>query len=236
MKKNIKSIFTTLALSILALPAISQVTSGVVTYDMEMKSDNEQMQMQLDMMSGGKMVMTFDKENFKTEMSNSMMVQKTVFDDSKKSGVMLMEMMGMKTAIPMTEEELTVKNEKEKGNQEKTTYTITDEKKTIAGYECTKVIATSEEGETIMWVTKKIQPKTTKTTFTSDKVDGFPLVIETKSTRGGMPMTVILTATSVKENIKEKEPFNLEVPKGYKTMTVDEYEKMQRQYRGGGGN
>jgi hypothetical protein len=140
----------------------------------------------------------------------------------------------MKIATAMSADELDEKNKKERGNIDEDVEVIkTKETEEIAGYNCKKIILKSDKGEVIMYVTKEITPTAKNPQFSSDKFEGFALKIITTNERGGQSMEVILTASSVKEKIKDKDPFSLEVPKGFVVKSVEEVEKMQRGMRGG---
>ena len=213
--------------------SFAQITQGTVTYDMVMNSADEMMQQQLDMMGVSKLVLTFQEKNFKSEMTNMFMNQKTIYNENEDRALMLSEMMGAKNAINMTSKELEEKNKKESGDSDDTEVIILEEFKEIAGYKCQKIIAKSDKGDVVMFVTKEVAPKSKNNNFSSDKFDGFPLEIVSKTDQGGATMTITMTATAVKEAIKDKDPFTLAVPKGYKEMTYGEFEAQMKKMRGG---
>lgn len=219
-----------LVMGVLAIADLqAQMTSGMVVYEMEMKSADEQMQAQLDMMSGSEMTLIFDEENYNYKMSTPFYISETRYNAKEAKGLQLNEGGGMKTAIFMTEEELDKANPNEESDEDPEII-YTEETMDINGYECKKVLIQSSEGEVVMWVTDKIDFKPQHSQFSNEKVKGFPMRIETEQDRGGMKMTVILTVTSVKEKVKKKDPFGLTVPGGYEELTMEQYKARMKKF------
>ena len=89
-------------------------------------------------------------------------------------------------------------------------YEYTNETKDVAGYKCTKVVATitdlesDEESTAVYWVTNDLNvgPNINFAEFPGLK--GFPLVIEKQSEYNGVSFTVVQTATLVKADKKIK--------------------------------
>ncbi|MBU2020418.1 MAG: DUF4412 domain-containing protein [Bacteroidetes bacterium] len=218
---------------LITVQSFAQITEGSVTFDMTMSSNDEQVQMQFDMMGTSKMVMIFKEKNYMSEMTNMFMVQKTIYNEKEDKAMMLSEMMGRKTAVNMTNEELKEKNDKEKGDKSKSEVTKLEEYKDILGYKCQKMISKNEAGSVVMYVTKDIAPKSNNSAFVSEDVEGFPLEIITESNQGGYPVTITMIAKSVKTEIKDKDPFSLAVPKGYKEMSYSDFQNEMKAMRGG---
>lgn len=234
MKRKLQGLLAASFIIGVSISAQAQMKKGVVVYDMIMSTDSQdpQMQMGMQMMEGTTMTLTFDGDSYKSEMASPMMIQKVISDGD--NALQLMEVAGMRIATPMTMDELKEKNEKERGGED-VDYEIekTDETKEIEGYSCTKYLLTSEQGTTTMWVTEDIEVEAEGSQFSSEDIDGFALEVVSVSKRGDANMTVTLTATSIKEKIKDKDPFNMEVPKGYMVKSLDELSKMQGGMRGG---
>ncbi|CAN0177239.1 unnamed protein product [Chrysoparadoxa australica] len=162
-------------------------------------------------------------------MSTPFYISETRYNAKEKKGLQLNEGGGMKTGIYMTEDELDESNPNNDEDEELDIEYL-DETMEISGYECKKVIVRSSEGEVIMWVTEEIDFKPEHSQFTKKEVKGFPMKIETEQERGGVKTTVILTVTSVKEKIKKKDPYGLEIPSGYEELTLEQYKARMKKF------
>jgi hypothetical protein len=209
---------------------LAKDSEGVLTYEMTMSSTDEQVQMGLDMMGTSEIKITFNKDFMKSEMQNMMMIQKTIVNKKEENGILLQEMNGMKMAIHMNQEQLKKQDPSNKDKSERT-YEKTDEFKEIIGYKCRKVIVKSEEGTTVLWVTDEIEIGG-KNQFYSEEAGGMALEMTTLMNQGGREITLNFVATSFKSKIKEKDAFSMEVPKGYKEMTYEEFEASMSRMRG----
>ena len=131
-------LFSTLAvvaLSVLSLNA--QIKEGSITYAMTIEGlPPEQAAMIGDMENK----VTFKNGKSLQEMSSMMFTNQTLTDD--KGMVMLMEQMGNKIAVKQTKEEMEKEEAKQKDKPADPKMEYTTETKTIAGYECKKVIVT----------------------------------------------------------------------------------------------
>ncbi len=224
MKKQITSAIFTLALILSVNLGWSQLTEAAITYEIEMDSDDPMVQQQLPMMEGSTMTTYFKGDNFRQEMDMKMMKTTTVHSGKTGEGIVLMDMMGMKQAIDLKEftEAATGKSEDD-SDADSAQIEITDETKEIAGYKCHKVIVTDADGnELIMYVTKEIKPANNQGKYASgNKVDGFPLQIESVNDQ----MTMTMTATKVEKKV-DKKKFDTKVPEGYQKLEGDAVKQM----------
>ena len=132
---------------------------------------------------------------------------------------MLIDMMGIKMAVKMDD---ALKDSEDQSESDSSTVEVTDETKTIAGYDCKKVIVTQASGdELIMWVTEDIKPENNQNKYGSKKVSGFPLQIESEQNM----MEMKFTATSV-EKKADKKLFSTDIPEGYTEKTIDDLKAM----------
>ncbi|MCB0397366.1 MAG: DUF4412 domain-containing protein [Flavobacteriales bacterium] len=161
------------------------------------------------------MKMTFSGEMSRLEQNVLGGSQVVVTNNAEGTGFVLMDMMGQKTAIKLSAEELL--KEKQKTNDQKVEYV--NEKKTIAGYPCQKALITDAESGTtnVIWYTKALNI-TKHRDYT--ELDGFPLEFETN--QDGMHM--VMKVTKVAEH--EVEDALFQIPKGYQVMTMDELQNM----------
>jgi GLPGLI family protein len=134
------------------------------------------------------------------------MGMKTITISTDKEIIMLIDVMGNKSAVRKDVSEETKPSKVE----------ITSEKKNIAGYNCQKaIISNGADDKIIMWVTKSITGGG-NWGGTFDKIEGAPM--EFSMNNGGINFK--MSAISVKE---EKINDNLFViPEGYKEMTEKE--------------
>ena len=189
---------------------------------------------------GEQEIITFLKgEKSKTEI-NSMMFNSTVFYDGKTL-TSLNDMMGNKSGYTATKEEMEAQDKDKKAAKPKIEYTT--EKKTIAGYECTKAIATStgpdkKEKKTILWITDKI--KYDKNHMKSGgrgmtdfgDLKGHPLGMEMSQEMQGTEMKIIMTTTEVSTKTIDDSVFAVNTD-GYKMMTYQQFQDQMKAMGGG---
>jgi GLPGLI family protein len=142
---------------------------------------------------------------------------------NENSGEILLLMSGMigKNAILMTTEEVDALSEgKPEMNVE-----LLDETKTIEGYLCKKAVLSDENGgESIFWYTEEIEISKVGQTYLNKEVPGFPMQYDLNNNGLKMTMTVSKFEKKLDKNIKSL--FDMNIPEGYKTLTLEELEKM----------
>lgn len=194
--------------------SFAQLTTGVVTYEMNFSSDDPEMSMATSMMAGSSMSLSFSGTKSRSDLAMGMLGTTTTISDAKTGkSLTLMDMMGMKYAI----EDLS--------NQEKPAAPSikgTDEKMDIAGYSCKKYIATAEDGsETILWCTDQIKAQTSGQQYFSSTENGLPLLIQLTQNN----LTVELKATGVEKKVSKK-VFKMSIPDGFEKKTAEELQMM----------
>ena len=219
MKNFILTLF--LALSV-TYSLKAQLTEGHFTYTIEASSENPDMQMVTGMMQGSTLDIHFKDKITRSEMKmGSMMNIVTVSNEN--SGEILLLMSGMigKNAIFMTTEEVEALSEgKPEMNVE-----LLDETKTIEGYLCKKAVLSDENGgESIFWYTEEIEISKVGQTYLNKEVPGFPMEYDLNNNGLKMTMTVSKFEKKLDKNIKSL--FDMNIPEGYKTLTLEELEKM----------
>ena len=219
MKNFILTLFLALSLTY-SLKA--QLTEGHFTYTIEASSENPDMQMVTGMMQGSTLDIHFKDKITRSEMKmGSMMNIVTVSNEN--SGEILLLMSGMigKNAILMTTEEIEALSEgKPEMNVE-----LLDETKTIEGYLCKKAVLSDENGgESIFWYTEEIEISKVGQTYLNKEVPGFPMQYDLNNNGLKMTMTVSKFEKKLDKNIKSL--FDMNIPEGYKTLTLEELEKM----------
>ena len=219
MKNFILTLFLALSVNY-SLKA--QLTEGHFTYTIEASSENPDMQMVTGMMQGSTLDIHFKDKITRSEMKmGSMMNIVTVSNEN--SGEILLLMSGMigKNAILMTTEEVEALSEgKPEMNVE-----LLDETKTIEGYLCKKAVLSDENGgESIFWYTEEIEISKVGQTYLNKEVPGFPMEYDLNNNGLKMTMTVSKFEKKLDKNIKSL--FDMNIPEGYKTLTLEELEKM----------
>lgn len=204
MKNAIKAL-------LLVFCALGSLTSqaqfeGVITYSIEYIEVPEEIR-GMESMLPSEMTMTFKDENARVE--QEIMGGSQVVVTGEQTFV-LMDMMGQKIAITMTDEEVA----KAKEEAEEPVYEYSDETKTIIGIECKKVVLTTENGDVVIWYTDEVKVGATVDNF--EFLDGLPLQYET--VQQGMKLR--LTAKNIlEEDVSDSE---FEIPAGYERMTSEE--------------
>lgn len=189
-------------------------------------------------------IVTYMKgEKSKMELTSMMMTQVSLNDGEKTTT--LMEQMGNKTGWVVTkaEAEAEEKESADKKGKTKPKIEYVEEKKTIAGYECSKAIVTTttkdkKEQKTIVWYTDKIkQPSSTGAKSGRrggmmggadlSEIKGFPMQTEMSMNNQGMEMKVISTVTEVSTSPIEDKVFTIDT-EGYKLMSYKELKESMK--------
>ena len=180
-------------------------------------------------------------DKLKTEQNGMMGTTTTVYDGKKMTTIM--ETMGNKMGYTATKEELESYGKNDKTEKPKIEYT--NDKKMIAGYECTKTLITSvgkdkKENITTMWVTDKIKyshPEARKASGRSmmdlSDLKGYPLAMEMSQNSNGMDVKIIMTTTEIKTDALDDGTFVLNTD-GYNMMTYKEMMDKQKAMMQGG--
>lgn len=193
---------------------VAQINEGYIHFDV--KFDDEGLSDQEKSMLPSEAEMWFSGEQMLMRMPSAMGMETKVLTKGSEMYV-LMDVFGNKMAIKSGKEEA---RKAAKGNKSYKLKTVTSEKKMIAGYECTKAIMTTEEGEEmVIWFSRELKVGG-DWYYNMEGVDGFPL--EFSSSANGMKFKMI--AREVKAEKPGPERFSL--PADYKVMTQAEMQKM----------
>jgi GLPGLI family protein len=201
-----------------------KISEGKISYKIDL-SDSEMGMLEKQLLQMAKLNISFKDALMKTEFDMGMMGTTIVVDGNTKSGLMLFNAMGNKTAARMTAEDL-LKKEKAKG-----AYTVeySDETKEIAGYKCKKATLKMENGANFtLFYSEDIQPAKMNTDFTFSEIKGFPL--EMQIDMQGMKFNMV--ASSVDGTPLSADNFSMAIPEGYSETTMAQFGGMM----GGGAN
>lgn len=171
----------------------------------------------------------------KTEVSSMMFTSTTLINGEEV--ISLTEAMGNKTGYRTTLKEMEADNK----SQDKPKIEYTSEKKTIAGYECTKALVTSyskkekTEIKMTVWFTEKLKFDKSKMnrggSFDMGDLKGMPLEVEMPINSNGMEMKMLMTTVEVSTDALDDSLFKLDTS-GYTLVSYSEF-KEKAKMRGG---
>lgn|SRR5690554_117106 len=217
-----KKMFLTAMMAFLAVAVFSQITTGKVSYDVYLSSDNPQMSAYIEQMESSLMEIFFDggktrNDFFMGEMSTT----HTISIQGEDTTLVLMDNMYLgKVALKVTENE-----EDESGEYSfkvKSVELIDGETKEVAGYQCKKAVVTYDNDfSTEVWYTEEIKPEHRVGQYLFEEIPGMPLEMTGKNF--GMDMKIVAYEVSNKLSKRQiNSLFSLEIPKGYTLKTVEE--------------
>lgn len=200
--------------------SFAQLAEGMISYSIEMSSDDPEAASMIGMFSGSSMNLYFANDVARTELSfGALMSMTTVVNNNTEEVLILMGgMMGNKAVLTNSTE-----MDIDEDDTPETTLTLTKEKKTILGYKCKKAIITDQDGnEMAYWYTDKIATVSTDKNSDISKLPGLPL--EYSVDRDGMTMS--FTASEIKESLDAetiKSKLSMTIPDDYEEMTYEEF-------------
>ena len=202
--------------------AQAQIKEGSITYSVSVDGMPAE---QAAMMKGMELNMAFKDKKSRVEFSSPMMTSTTVSDDD--GSLTLMDGMGMKSFTKLSKADM--EKESKKNPDPKITYT--EEKKTIATYDCKKAVVEvkDQKGETQklnVWFCEKLPYNSSGKMGQFKGLKGAPLEFETNQG----PMKMKMTATKVSLSPIPDSQFKLSTD-GYTEMKMEDLQKM----RGGSG-
>jgi GLPGLI family protein len=220
MKKLVLLFAVTVLTSVMSF---AQMEEGHISFDIDVSSEEEGMEMAVMMFSGSTLDLYFADDKARTDMDmGTMMSISTIIDNSTGEILMLMGGMMGEKAIKTTSEEMNVEEEEEPEYKVE----LTKEKKTIAGYKCKKAIVTDEDGDEMeYWYTEDIKTNTPDSKSVLAQLPGQAL--EYSIDKNGMLMS--FKASKVETTLSsadKKEKFSMAMPEGYEEMTFEEFSAM----------
>ena len=207
------------------LAAQAQVKEGSITYAVNFEGLPPE---QAVMMKGTELKVYFKDKKSRSEFTNAFINTITITDENTQTT--LMDQMGQKIFYKMNKADM--EKESKKNPEPKITYT--EEKKTIAGYECKKAIVETknEKGEVQkvdVWYTDKIQSSGNGGKMAGFKgLKGAPLEFSMNQGQFKMQMSATNVSTSPMADAKF-----IASTEGYTEKSYSEIKAMQR---GGGTN
>lgn len=180
-------------------------------------------------LTGSKIDLFFTENNSKIvgDVMSGMVKLDGRFDNKKKTGLLLMDMMGQQKYMEMDEESVKKSADQSKPtNQKPPKLEYTKKYKEIAGYKCQEVKMTVEGAPNpiIIYVTDKIQPGNLRDMEMMKFSDfkGFPLAWEVEAEG----MKFVIEASDVFLDKLSKKIFAPKIPEGYTKMTEEDLKNM----------
>jgi GLPGLI family protein len=154
----------------------------------------------------------------RAEITSALLSSTTIHDSRTGNSVVLREISGQKLLIRMTAENWAEINKR----YDSITFSNTSETKVIAGYKCTKAVATLPDGTTFnVYYTAEIVPENKEYEYQFKNLNGLPLEYELAQGK----LTIRYTVSKINMNPVPASKFD--IPKsGYREMTYEESKKI----------
>jgi len=216
---GMKKIFIVLVIIVAtALSAVAQrkVSELTLVYDATVTTGNKEPRL-ADAFDGATMTVYLKGNMSRCEMATALFSSATIHDTRTGTAVVLREVDGQKLLIRMSAENWAEKNARYNG----ITFANTDETKTIAGYTCTKAVATLSDGTTFtVYYTTEIVPENKEYDYQFRNLNGLPLEYELVQGK----LTIKYTVSKINMNPVPASRFD--IPKtGYRELTYEESKK-----------
>jgi len=206
-----------LLLATLSLTAQKKVAELTLVYDASISTGDNKPTL-ADAFDGATTTVYIKGSMSRSEMTSALASFTSIHDAKTGNAVILQEISGQKLLIRMTAENWKDKNKRYEG----VSFTNTSDTKTIAGYKCTKAIATMKDGSVFtVYYTKDIVPENAEYDVQFKNLEGLPL--EYELTQG----TLKIKYTVSKINLNPVPASKFDIPKsGYRELTYAESRKM----------
>ncbi len=220
MKKLVLLFAVTVLTSVMSF---AQIKEGYISYNIEVSSDEEGMEMAAIMFDGSTLDLYFGDNKARTDMAmGPMMTMITILDENSGDILLLMGGMLGNKAVKTTLEEMNIEEEEEPEIE----IELTKDKKEIAGYKCKKAIIKNADGtEVVYWYTEDIKTASTDDKAAISKLPGQAL--EYSMNNNGLVM--VFTATKINTSLSKEDKatiFSMEIPEDYEEITYEEFSSM----------
>ena len=205
---------------LIAPPAIfaqKKVAELTLVYDAAITTGDNQPKL-ADAFDGATTTVYIKGSMSRSEMTSALASFTSIHDARTGTAVILQEISGQKLLIRMTAENWKDKNKRYEG----ISFSNTTETKTIAGYKCTKAVATMHDGSNFtVYYTKEIIPENADYDIQFKNLDGLPL--EYELSQG----TLKIKYTVSRINMNPVPASKFDIPKsGYRELTYEESRKL----------
>ncbi|MDR0793651.1 MAG: hypothetical protein LBE82_10115 [Chitinophagaceae bacterium] len=151
-------------------------------------------------------------KEIRTDLESPIFIQSVIYNATSGNAVILKEVNGIKYMSPFDSTQWILHN----SCYDSSNVVLSDESKTILGYECKKAIATLKDGSVInIYYATEIMPSTPENIFQFKDIPGF--VLEYESITEDKKNSIIYTATSI--NLLPVPAYKFAIPaKGYRIL------------------
>ena len=195
------------------LIAQRKLTEATISYDIVINTSNAKPQA-ADLLDGATSVIYLKGNSSRSEMVSSLGTQATIIDGKTDNVAILKEYGEQRYMITLTPDNWKQSNKKYEG----VTFTYLNEYKTIAGYNCQKVIGRLADNTTFtVYFTKDLVPVNKDFQYLNKNLPG--LAMQYEASMGNMSVTY--TVSNI--NFNPVPQAKLDIPKsGYRVMTYEE--------------
>lgn len=208
-------LFAFLIASSITVPALAQkiMSEGTLVYTISVQTGSKEPQM-ADMFDGASTTVYLKGGQSRSDMVTALGTSTTIYDSRSGNGVVLKEYSGQKLLIKMNRNNWQEKNRKYEGIN----FTLTNETKVIAGYNCKKAIAKLKDGTSFtVYYTPELTTENKEYDYQFRTLPG--LALEYESVVG----TLHIKYTASKVNFDPVTVQKFAIPQtGYREMTYEE--------------
>jgi GLPGLI family protein len=217
MKKTTVILVALVLMFDLTIYGQKKVSELTLVYDAAISTGNNQPKL-ADAFDGAITTVYIKGNMSRSEMVSALASFTSIYDSRTGAAVVLQEISGQKLLIHMTADNWKEKNKRYEG----ISFTNTNETKTIAGYKCTRAIATMKDGSAFtVYYTKEIIPENTEYNVQFKSLEGLPL--EYELTQGNLKIKYTVS----KINMNPVPASKFDIPKsGYRELTYEESRKL----------
>jgi len=218
--KKMKVLIACTVLLIAMLPANAQrnIAEATIVYDMEIQNGNGA---QGGASLGGATTTVYLKgNNSRTDMVSSLGKEITIYNSKTNNAVILKEFSGQKLMITLTKENWLAKHKMYSNIR----FELTNETKTIAGYNTKKAIAKMPDGKTFeVYYTPELMPANKEYDPTFSTLPGLAVQYEIESGK----MKFRYTLSKINYDAVQVSLFDFPVT-GYRVMTYEENQNLKK--------
>ena len=194
------------------------LSEGTIVYDITVQTGSKEPQL-ADMFDGARTTVYLKGSQSRTEMASPLGTTTTILDAKNNSGAVLKEYGNQKLLIKITRQDLEDINKKYAG----IVFTMQNETKNIAGYECQKAVAKLSDGSTFtVYFTKELVTENKDYDYQFKTLPGLPL--EYESSMGNLK--VKYTASKIAFDPVPLQKFVVPAS-GYRQLTYQESKNLK---------
>lgn len=194
------------------------LSEGTIVYDITVQTGSKEPQL-ADMFDGARTTVYLKGSQSRTEMVSPLGTTTTILDAKNNSGAVLKEYGNQKLLIKITRQDLEDINKKYAG----IVFTMQNETKNIAGYECRKAVAKLSDGSTFtVYFTKELVTENKDYDYQFKTLPGLPL--EYESSMGNLK--VKYTASKIAFDPVPLQKFVVPAS-GYRQLTYQESKNLK---------